>query len=752
MSRLKIPLDEERRRALVQVLGAYGVSAWLIWQVVGSIYEWIGLPDWVPPTALVLLLIGLPVVLATAFFQGRPGSRADEPAPLRSAGTTRPFLTWHRAVTAGVLAFAALGLAAAGFMGMRSLGIGPAATLMSTGRLESREPLILADFENRTGEAHLGQTVTEALRVELSQSTAVRVLDPSELAEPLARMGRNPVALDASLARQLAVREGYGAVIAGEVSPAGSGILLTARVEDAAGVALVRFRETAAAPTDVIDAIDRLSRSIRERVGESLRSINRSPPLAQVTTGSLDALELYTRGMRALDQEGNHLEAAALFERAVAIDTAFAMAYRKLSNTIGQTGGSASQQNQALEAAWRHRDRLGPRERGVLEGYWHNTRGDADEARMAYEQVLEDYPEDGSALNNLAVILAGLRRLDDAAELYRRSAEAMPGYIPYRNLVQTLFDAGRTGEARSALDEMRAALPGNLFIDVVEMYIRSAAGDLAGADSIVGAMAVAYPDNSAAPMRAAAYTQVLSNLQGRVRDGEAAVRELSRRTDTVGRNIYRWTLLRQVETTLRVLGDRELALSRLENARSVALTDTIGPLERDYRYVALLYAMAGETGPARDVMAAYRSAVPDSLRLDLDEVEARIAEADGDPDSAFRFYSVYADTSGCPICAFDDLGRLHETLGRPDSAVTAYTRYLETPYHHRQDSDDMVARANVLERLADLHEQAGRPDDAARYYAELVELWADADPVLQPRVEYARQALVRIGREPGQTR
>ncbi len=226
-----------------------------------------------------------------------------------------------------------------------------------------------------------------------------------------------------------------------------------------------------------------------------------------------------------------------------------------------------------------------------------------------------------------------------------------------------------------------------------------------------------HSDNPAAPVREALYTQVLSNLQGRLEDGEAAVRDLAQVAGAVGRNTHRWARPRHVDTTLRVLGDRDLALVQLDRARAQFLADSVDPLDRDYSYHAWLYAAADEADEARAIVAEYRGAVPDSLRADLADVDALIAEAEGDLDTALRFHRAYADTASCPVCAFDDLGRLHERMGRP----------------------------------ADLHEQAGRSERAARYHAELVELWRYADPVLQPRVEAARRALIRLTGEAGST-
>jgi hypothetical protein len=124
------------------------------------------------------------------------------------------------------------------------------------------------------------------------QSPMIRVLDRVHLNAPLARM---EIEADARITRdvaaQLAEREGYAAVITGEVARAGSGYVLTASIRAGDGFAAVAgFRETARNDDELIGAIDRLSRNIRDKAGEPLRTVQGGRSLEQVTTSSLAAL------------------------------------------------------------------------------------------------------------------------------------------------------------------------------------------------------------------------------------------------------------------------------------------------------------------------------------------------------------------------------------------------------------------------------------------------------------------------------
>ena len=138
----------------------------------------------------------------------------------------------------------------------------------------------------------------------------INVVDPAALVDALERMqldSNDPLTFE--VARELAVREGYPAVIAGEIQAIGNGYSLSARIVDAtSGQTLASHRETAADADAIIPAIDALSAKMRERIGESYTDLRADAPLDEVTTGSLEALEKYT-------------EAIPLLERALSIRT-----------------------------------------------------------------------------------------------------------------------------------------------------------------------------------------------------------------------------------------------------------------------------------------------------------------------------------------------------------------------------------------------------------------------------------------------
>src|SRR5438132_673411 len=256
---------------------------------------------------------------------------------------------------------------------------------------------------------------------------AVR-LDAAAVGQALGRMGRAPGAsLDLALARELAQREGAKAVVHGQVDPLGRGYVVSAELVSAAdGAALVSVRETAQDDGAIIAAVDRLSGRLRERIGESLKRIRASDPLEQVTTRSVEALRKYSQAVRASDA-ADVVRATTLLEEAIALDTTFAMAYRKLAVVLSNSDGAQSRIVAAATQAFRHRDRLTPLERDLAEAYYYTrVEYDPTKVELAYRAALEQDPENGVALNNLALHFNELRRFAEAESLTTRGIAVAP--------------------------------------------------------------------------------------------------------------------------------------------------------------------------------------------------------------------------------------------------------------------------------------------------------------------------------------
>jgi tetratricopeptide (TPR) repeat protein len=121
------------------------------------------------------------------------------------------------------------------------------------------------------------------------------------------------------------------------------------------------------------------------------------------------------------------------FQAATAQDSTFALAYYRLavaSAWTGRMGLLAPSITRALALA----DRLGERDRALLEAFAEMARGNPDEAERRYRKILETYPDDLEARFQLANVLYSYnaprgRSPGEAREHYDRVLEVDPKFI-----------------------------------------------------------------------------------------------------------------------------------------------------------------------------------------------------------------------------------------------------------------------------------------------------------------------------------
>ncbi len=754
-------------RTLLQVLGIYAAGSWLVLQVVDVLKENMGLPDWVFPFALVLLLIGLPIILTTAVVQkriaaagakpttARDGESPASPAPGTPTGPepsaeVRRLFTWKNALLGGAAAFVLLAVVTGGFMLMRSRGIGPVGSLVAKGMLEERAKVVVAEFASPDGS--LGSAASEALRIDLAQSPVVDVVEPTVLTDALRRMERDPAdPLTFEAAREVAVREGYPAVIGGEIRAVGSGYSLSARIVDAAsGQTLASHRETAADADAIIPAIDRLSSKMRERIGESYTDLRADEPLDQVTTASLDALEKYSQAMAIFDRGGDPELMNDLLEEAVTIDPGFAMAWRKLGLTRDRPAGRI----EAMEKALAESDRLTERERLLTEAaYAERVKRDYQAAITAYERLIEMDPTDTWALNNLgAVYDQDLGQYDRAYEYYRRAVELDSSAVVHlRNLARAAINLGRFDEAEALLETGSARFPED---EVIRGLWIDLAANRRDYDAVVEATERLRPlasDPRVEMVRLAVLSDV-AMLRGRLAEAERLAEESARAHERSGLpNSRRSMLSGLVWADANVRRDPAAARDRLEGLLAAEPLEADDPVNRNYIGTAMQWARLGDRARAEALLAEFEAEVPEEYRADVENpyltIEGMLLIDEGRFEEAIETLN-RREPRGCVLCRYLPTAVAFDSLGARDSAIAYYEGYVEADWDNRLSWDDDTL-APTLERLGQLWDEAGDAERAALYYAQFVELWSDADPELQPRVRAARARLEAILEERG---
>ncbi len=741
-----------------RVAGLFALAALGALAIVYLLVLQLGLPSWVFYGAVVLLVAGFPIMLLTGRHErNRAIARATGVITATPAVGVQRHFTWNKALIGGGVAFGALAIVATGYMAMRMLGIGPVGTLVASGVLEERERLVLARFENSSPDTTLAVTVTELFHIDLTQSPTVSVMEASQVGIVLQRMQRDPEeTATLALATEIAAREGIKAVLSGEIRPLGSGYVLSARlVAVGTGDVLWAGRENAASADEVIGAVDRLSASLRERVGESLRTIRSDPPLERVTTSSTVALRKLVEGTRANDL-GDVDRALTLLEEAVAEDSSFAMAWRKLGIVLNNTGRDFEGRDSALATAMRLGDRLTERERYLTEGtYYQLVENDDQAAVAAYRSVLDKYPNDRIALNNLANIYADLGREEEAVELRLRSVAL--GHAPaatFQGTISSLYTLGHADSARQVLDMYAEEYPDQPAMLRFRAAFASATGEYDSAQATLEHLRSSQRGNPQWEMLAAFDLSNVSAVRGKIDDAIRHVREGRDGAEALGLEWTRqqprdyWLGQIQAWVTLWFEDDPAEAVRQMDAALRHYPMDSLPPEDRDYFGFVSFYARAGQPERAREYMERFETETDAETQEDAEDgwhlARGEIEMAEGRNEEAIEEYRQFREgLPGCPICGLMELAEAFDRAGQADSAQAYYERYLDAPQLFRGGSDN-GNMWRTLRRLGELHEQRGETELALEYYNRFVDLWRDADAMLEPYVEDVRGRIERL--------
>jgi eukaryotic-like serine/threonine-protein kinase len=715
----------------------------------------LGLPDWVLHGAAVLLLIGLPIMLVAGMHERRRAIAQKTgivvPTP---AGGLAPWLSRRRALIGGGLAFAGLAAVAGIYTAMRLMGIGPVGTLVASGVLKDRERLLLADFENRSQDSTLGQSLTEAFRVDLSQSRTLRLLDPQEVGDALRRMERpGGVTITPALAREIAQRTGVKAIVTGQIDPVGRGYVLSASLVAAGdGRVLTAFRESADDETALLLAIDRLSKRLRERIGESLTTIRTNPELERVTTGSLEALRKYSEALR-LEAADSLEQAVPLLEEAVALDSGFAMAWRKLAVQLGNLQISPSRQVAAATNAYAHRDRLPSLERDLATGYYFSTvEYDQDKVIAAYRSALTTDPDNVVALNNLAIQLIIRRQYAQAESLTIRASRLGRAASFYLNTIQAQVGQGHLGDAEQTIERFNQVSPGSPYVIGTRYWLSAVRREIVGSESTLVRI---RQQNRNSQLWQTVTTRLLGHeaeKQGRIDEARRYARE-TLAIEEAGKDITGYlddaAKLADLERRYGQKGDQTLAV--LSDALKRHPLESIDARDRPYSTLIQVYANAGRVDEAKRLLRQYEASVPEGMRrLDFVRYKAigAIAEAEGREEEALAAYRTWLEIDGqCGTCGLYDMATIYDHRGQADSALAAFERLVTRPTPDAVTGFERYALAPSYKRLGELYEAKGNRRKAADYYGQFVELWKKADPPLQPAVKEVRERLAKLATE-----
>jgi len=329
-----------------------------------------------------------------------------------------------------------------------------------------RDWLLVAAFDNHTGNKMLDESLQYALECELSASSFVNVVPRPRVQDVLRLMRRaGDSRMTPELAREVAVRDGnIQAIVVGRADSVEGGYLLTVEVVDPRTGTTLRTRaEQVAAQPQLLGHVRQLAVWARSALGERpvTKTADARPP--QVTTASLSALQFYAKAEEAL--AGEHRQAArVLLESAVREDPEFALAHLKLGLVlVNEPDVRAAEPlwKQHMERALALSSHATERERLRIVAIHHMFHRKADEAIAAWEALLRIDPDDWDAAAQLSGLYYRLRRIPEAVRELERAAELRPNDFAMAVAAAQAWTvwAGEPDRARTYVERARALWP-----------------------------------------------------------------------------------------------------------------------------------------------------------------------------------------------------------------------------------------------------------------------------------------------------
>ena len=652
-------------------------------------------------------------------------------APVSRVAPTRKRRRWWIGATAVVIVAAAV---AGYFVSHR-----PA-------KLTDKDTIVLADFDNKTGDTVFDDTLKQGLSVQLEQSPFLDLVSERKVNQTLKLMGR-PAGdrLTPEVTREVCQRTGSKAMLTGSIAELGSQYVSGLKAVNCnTGDVLAEAQEQAAGKEAVLKALDAAAGSLRGKLGESLSSVEKyATPLSEATTPSLEALQAFSLGRKMRYAQG---ETAALpfYKRAVELDPNFAMPYVSMSAVYGNLndlGRAAENARKAYEL----REKVSERERfGIEATYYMAATGELEKAAQVFEQWQQTYPRDALTYGNLGFIYTRLGNLEKALEEAREAMRLEPNdQIDYNNLGSDYENLNRLDEAEAVYKQAEERkLEGEILL-LNRYQLAFVKGDTAQMTQLLSA-AMGKPGTEDLLLASQADTEA---WHGKLKNAH----ELTRRAmDSAQHNDAKEAAATyQAAAALREVESGNRAQARAEAAAAVKLAPN-----RDVQAMAALaMARAGDTPGAEKLAAGLDKTFPlDTMvqRYWLPTIRAAIALQRKDPNRAVELLKV-ANTIelGSPtglavyLCPAYLRGEAYLMLHDGNAAAAEFQKFIDhrglvTNFPWGALARLGLARAYALDAAAD---PAAR-DKARAAYQDFLTLWKDADPDIpilrEAKAEYAK--------------
>ena len=475
---------ELRRREVFRTAGLYVGVCWIAIEAASILLPTFNAPEWMLRGLVIIAVIGFPVMLVLAWLY----DVSEQGVTLQADATETVVVPFGgRKTDFVVIGMLSVALIFSLYMNFRA---GPSAESADLQPLS----ILIADFENRTGQALFDGLLEQALNIGIESAPHLTSYQRNAARELAQKLHSGSTVLDSTTAALIAVREGIGLVISGNIEPFGTGFLLQVEgSEPIDGRQVFAISESADSSESVLRAVGNLSAAIREELGDTSIGDSKGAVAETFTAASIEAARAYMNGIEQA-YAGDHESAVGSYSKAIELDPNFGRAFAGLALTTSRLGRSA-QAEEHWKKALSLLDTMTERERlRTLGVYYTSISRNYSSAISSFRTLVEKFPADAAGHNNLAVVyfltleFASARTQGRAlldiypnSQLYRsnyalyamyagdfaeakREAEAVveqgssfyKGYLPQ---AIAALDAGDIDAARAAYDAMATTGP-----------------------------------------------------------------------------------------------------------------------------------------------------------------------------------------------------------------------------------------------------------------------------------------------------
>jgi eukaryotic-like serine/threonine-protein kinase len=615
--------------------------------------------------------------------------------------------------------------------------------------LTSKDTIVLADFENKTGDVVFDDTLRQGLAVQLEQSPFLSMISDRRVNQTLKLMGRPAEdRLTPEVTREVCQRTGSKAMLTGTIAELGNQYVVGLKaVTCQSGDVLAAAQEQAAEKEGVLKALDAAAVILRGKLGESLSTVQEyATPLADATTPSLEALKAFSLGQKTRATRGA-TAALPFFTRAVELDPHFAEAYSTLAvnyHNLNEAGLAEKYARKAYDL----REKVSERERFSIEAlYYKYVTGELEKAAQTFELWQQTYPRNFTPYTDLGVISFILGNYEKALNEYREAQRLEPNNVNnYVGLGFTYMSLNRLDEAEAVLNQAQDRKMEGEYLLLNRYQLAFLKGDAAQMERLASA-SMGEPGTEDFLLSTQADTQA---WYGKLKNA----RELAGRAiDSAKKNDAKETAAGyQADSALREVeaGNREEAHTDANAALKLAPN-------RDVKArTAFVLALAGDTAGAEKLTAELEESFPlDTLvqRYWLPAVRAAIAVEHNDPNRAVKLLKKTSaiDLGQATTVALVTVylrGQAYLALRDGNLAAAEFQKFID----HRGVVINFplgalarlgLARAYALQGRATQDSGATAAGEKARAaYRDFLTLWKDADPdvriLKEAKAEYAK--------------